>query len=125
MSLPQHLQEWITQTDTIALSLAHTHYHSSFFASMTPIAQLLQKKNLKNAIKLVFVELDSKNKQEYRILQKKKIAIPLHFMDSVWRISRDILNATLYFEYYQEKLFCIIISLNPLYVKYNPRCIHT
>ena len=26
-------------------------------------------------------------------------------MDSVWRISRDILNATLYFEYYQEKLF--------------------
>ena len=123
MSLPQHLQEWITQTDTIAFSLAHTHYHSTFFASMTPLAQLLQK-NLKNAIKLVFVELDSKNKQEYRILQKKDSNTFALYGLSMENI-RDILNATLYFEYYQEKLFCIIISLNPLYVKYNPRCIHT
>ena len=66
------------------------------------LAQLLEK-TLKNAIKLVCLEIDSKIKQGIQNHQKDSDTFPLYEpnMENI----RDMLNNAVGFEYYQDRLF--------------------
>ncbi|WP_394994520.1 dynamin family protein [uncultured Helicobacter sp.] len=104
LSLPVHLQEWLVQTHTIALdfSSAMDRISSSLHAHTHELAQLLDK-TLKNAIKLVCLELDSKITKGVQAYQKDSQRFPLYepSMENI----RDMLQSAIGLEYYQERLF--------------------
>lgn len=103
-SLPSHLQEWFLHFHEIPLAFQTTIdiLKTSLQGQTQALAQLLEK-TLKNAIKLVCLEIDSKIKQGIQNHQKDSDTFPLYEpnMENI----RDMLNNAIGFEYYQDRLF--------------------
>lgn len=103
-SLPSHLQEWFLHFHEIPLTFQATidALKTSLQGQTQALVQLLEK-TLKNAIKLVCFEIDSKIKQGIQNHQKDSDTFVLYEpnMENI----RDMLNNAIGFEYYQDRLF--------------------
>lgn len=104
LALPSHLQEWFVQYPRIALSFesALREIKISLQGRTNALAQLLEK-TLRNTIKLVCLELDSKIRQGLQAYQKDSERFPLYepSMENI----RDMLQNAIGLEYYQERFF--------------------